>query len=125
MAALLPRASPSAVRGSSARARAEPACALSLVVPAFDEEPNLEPLFRRILDVFGAREGWELVLVDDGSSDGTARVIRELVRRDRRVIGVSLARNCGQTAALAAGIELARGELIGRASCRERVYACV
>lgn len=87
-------------------------CAISLVVPAFDEEANLRPLFQRILAVFGARSDWELVLVDDGSRDGTAQVMRELAREDARVVGVFLARNCGQTAALAAGVHEARGECI-------------
>jgi glycosyltransferase involved in cell wall biosynthesis len=87
-------------------------CTLSLVVPAFDEEPNLRPLYERIAAALGAHPGWELVLVDDGSRDGTARVMRALARADRRVVAVFLARNCGQTAALAAGLREARGSLI-------------
>jgi dolichol-phosphate mannosyltransferase len=88
------------------------ACALSLVVPAFDEELNLPLLYERVQAVFGAQPDWELVLIDDGSRDGTARVIRELARRDRRVVGVFLARNSGQSAALAAGVLEARGGVI-------------
>ena len=85
------------------------AVALSLIVPAFDEEANLRPLYERVLHTFGARSDWELVVVDDGSRDGTARVMRELAREDARVVGVFLEKNCGQTAALAAGIREARG----------------
>jgi len=87
-------------------------CALSLVVPAFDEEPNLLLLYERVQAVFGAHTDWELVLIDDGSRDGTARVIRELARSDARVVGMFLARNCGQSAALAAGVREARGSVI-------------
>jgi glycosyltransferase involved in cell wall biosynthesis len=88
------------------------ACALSLVVPACDEEPNLEPLYARIVAVFGARSDWELVLVDDGSRDGTGAVIRALAARDPRVVGVLLEHNQGQSAALAAGVREAMGDVI-------------
>jgi len=91
------------------RAAPPASCALSLVVPAYDEEPNLLLLYERVQAVLGSQSDWELVLIDDGSRDGTARVIRELARRDARVVGVFLARNCGQSAALAAGAREARG----------------
>jgi dolichol-phosphate mannosyltransferase len=94
------------------RAGATGACALSLIVPALDEEANLALLHARIVTVFGAREDLEIVLVDDGSRDGTARVIRELAARDRRVVGVLLAGNHGQTSALAAGLAQACGEVV-------------
>jgi dolichol-phosphate mannosyltransferase len=55
---------------------------------------------------------WELVLVDDGSRDGSQVAIRALAKRDPRVVGAFFAHNCGQTAATSAGIHLARGELI-------------
>jgi len=85
---------------------------LSLVAPVYDEAPNLERLYRRVVEVFGDRTRWELVLVDDGSRDGSADVIRSLAARDPRVIGVFFAKNCGQTAATCAGIQLARGTLL-------------
>jgi glycosyltransferase involved in cell wall biosynthesis len=86
--------------------------ALSLVAPAHDEAPNLRPLHARIREVFDGRLPIEIVLVDDGSTDGTAGVIRELAARDPGVRGLVLARRCGQTAALAAGIREARAPLI-------------
>jgi len=85
---------------------------LSLVAPVFDEEENLRPLYQRVLAVFGDGPDWELVLVDDGSRDGSAEVLRELARTDGRVVGVFFARNRGQSAAMAAGVHLARGRLI-------------
>jgi len=96
---------------------------LSLVAPVYDEEQSLERLHARVCEALdagtasaasaGARgEDWELILVDDGSRDGSPAVIRGLCERDRRVVGVFFERNCGQTAAMGAGIRLARGELI-------------
>jgi glycosyltransferase involved in cell wall biosynthesis len=85
---------------------------LSLVAPAYEEEENLEQLHARVQEVLGARWRWELVLVDDGSRDGTSDVIHALAERDPRVVGVFFGRNCGQTAASAAGIQLARGRMI-------------
>jgi glycosyltransferase involved in cell wall biosynthesis len=85
---------------------------LSLIAPVFDEAENLERLYQRIVEVFGQGTRWELVLVDDGSRDGSPQVTRALAARDPRVVGVFFARNCGQTAATCAGIQLARGKLI-------------
>lgn len=85
---------------------------VSLVAPVFDEVDNLERLYQRVVEAFGERELWELVLVDDGSRDGSANAIRALALRDRRVVGVFFAHNCGQTAATCAGIQLARGSVI-------------
>ncbi len=85
---------------------------LSLVAPVFEEEGNLERLHARVVEIFGTRTNWELVLVDDGSKDRSGEMIRALARRDPRVVGVFFGRNRGQTAATAAGLHLARGKLI-------------
>jgi dolichol-phosphate mannosyltransferase len=92
--------------------RSRDALALSLVAPVYDEVDNLERLHARVCEVFGAGSDWELVLVDDGSRDGSAERIRVLARRDERVVGAFFAHNCGQTAATSAGVQLARGRLI-------------
>ena len=84
---------------------------LSLVAPVFDEEQNLEPLYQQVAEAL-AGLSFELVLVDDGSRDRSAAIIRALHERDPRVRGVFFARNRGQTAAMAAGIHAAAGELI-------------
>lgn len=86
--------------------------ALSLVVPAHDEEDCLPALYGRVLEVFGSQLDWELVLVDDGSRDRTAQVIRELAAKDARVRGRLLARRYGQTTAIRVGIEAARAPLV-------------
>jgi len=85
---------------------------LSLVAPVFDEEDNLAPLYERVKEIFGDRLRWELVLVDDGSRDRSALLMRELAKRDPRVRGVFFAHNCGQTTATRAGILAARAPLI-------------
>ena len=85
---------------------------LSLVAPAYEEEENLRRLYERVREVFGETLRWELVLVDDGSRDGSPALIRSLASADPRVVGAFLGRNCGQTAATAAGIQLARGRTI-------------
>lgn len=85
---------------------------LSLVAPVYNEKDNLGPLYRRVCEVFGERTRWELVLVDDGSTDGSTGVMKELRRNDPRVRCVFFARNCGQTSAMRAGIESARAPLV-------------
>ena len=86
---------------------------LSVVVPLRDEAPNLRALYDEIAVVFRDVDEWEVVLVDDGSTDGSPDVLRELAREDPRVRVVTLARNYGQSTALVAGAEAARGEWIG------------
>jgi len=85
---------------------------LSLVAPVKDEVDNLRPLYARVVEVFGDKTAWELLLVDDGSSDGSVELIRELVSADPRVRGVIFAHNCGQTTAMSAGIQAARGPVV-------------
>ncbi len=105
---------PSLVLGQIARefpSQGEPP-RLSLVAPVYDEEANLRPLYESVRAALEGIESWELILVDDGSRDGSAALIRELSADDERVVGVFFARNCGQTAAMGSGLQLARGELI-------------
>ncbi len=87
---------------------------LSLVVPVFNEEENLLLLFESIKQALaGLPQSWELVLVDDGSSDGSPRILEELAGKDPQHVRVILfRRNFGQTAAIAAGIDHARGEVL-------------
>ncbi len=86
---------------------------ISVVVPLFNEEENLPTLYRRLTDSL-ARDGelFELIFVDDGSTDATARLLKELEHGDRRVVVVQLSRNFGHQAAICAGIDQARGEAV-------------
>jgi len=86
---------------------------ISAIVPIYNEAPNLRALFTRLkaaLDEL-ARD-WEMLLVDDGSTDDGPALLRELAKEEPRVRVLFLTRNFGQTAALAAGIEHARGDLL-------------
>jgi len=86
--------------------------ALSLVVPAYDEEDCIPALYARVLEVFGRQLDWELVFVDDGSTDRTAQVLEELAEKDGRVRAILFESNCGQSTAIRVGIEQARAPLI-------------
>ena len=86
---------------------------LSIVVPLFNEAATIAELHRRldaVLLLLGASA--EIVYVDDGSSDGTREAVEALAVRDDRAVLVPLARNYGQTAALAAGFDKAKGAVI-------------
>jgi glycosyltransferase involved in cell wall biosynthesis len=90
-----------------------PAPELSVVIPVYDEVDNLAPLFAELRVALDAlRRPAEIVAVDDGSTDGSFKRLLELAAREPRLRVVRLARNYGQTAALAAGIEHARGAVI-------------
>ncbi|MCE5340476.1 MAG: glycosyltransferase family 2 protein [Planctomycetaceae bacterium] len=85
----------------------------SIVVPLFNEQAVVEELHARLTKVMHqTRESYELVLVDDGSSDGTLAKLKEIAGKDGNVVVVELRRNFGQTPALAAGFDFARGEVI-------------
>jgi dolichol-phosphate mannosyltransferase len=87
---------------------------ISIVVPAYNEERNLELLYSGVragLDPLGADE-WELVIVDDGSTDRTWQRISALNVADSRVRGVRLSRNFGHQSALMAGLAAARGRAV-------------
>jgi glycosyltransferase involved in cell wall biosynthesis len=86
---------------------------ISVFLPVFDEEPNLRLLHEK-LDAALRKLGRtaEIIYVDDGSRDGSLAVLRELANADERVRVVSLKRNYGQTAAMAAGIDAARGRVL-------------
>ena len=90
-----------------------PAPAVSIVVPFYNEEESIRPLHAALVAALDPLSlSYELVLVDDGSKDATSSIGRELAASDRRVRFVKFRRNYGQTPAMAAGIENARGEVI-------------
>ncbi len=86
---------------------------LSIVVPVYNEEENVRPLFEKIQAVCETiGDTYEVLFVDDGSSDATFAVLSELSKRVRQVVVIRFKENAGQTAAMAAGFEFARGERI-------------
>jgi len=93
--------------------RAGESGSLSIVVPVFNEEANAVPLVDGIADAVRPLDRpFEIVIVDDGSSDGTVRELRRLLLRIPELVVVALRRNFGQTLALQAGFDRARGEVI-------------
>ena len=87
--------------------------AISVITPVYNEEENLPLLFQRLLAVLEELEyTWELIFVDDGSQDGSFDVLKTICRREPRVKVVKLRRNFGQTSALAAGFDYARGDVL-------------
>ena len=86
---------------------------LSLFLPVLDEEENLRPMHEKIrtaLDALGKTA--EVIYVDDGSTDNSLKILKEIAAGDDRVRVVSLRRNYGQTAAMSAGIDAARGDIL-------------
>ncbi len=86
---------------------------LSIVIPVFNEADSLETLHRELSEV-AAAQGYDLdvVFVDDGSTDGSWEVIRRLAAADPRTSGLRFRRNFGKAAALSAGFDQARGDLV-------------
>lgn len=85
----------------------------SIVAPIYNEIENIPELYRRVCNVMDALgEPWELVLVDDGSTDGSTEAIRTLAAQDRRVRPVIFSRNFGHQIAITAGWDYARGRAV-------------
>jgi glycosyltransferase involved in cell wall biosynthesis len=86
---------------------------ISVFLPVFNEEPNLHMLHKKLGEALAKlHRTAEIIYVDDGSTDDSLGVLRELVSKDKRVRVIALRRNYGQTAAMAAGIDAARGEVL-------------
>jgi dolichol-phosphate mannosyltransferase len=85
----------------------------SIVAPVFNEEAILPELYRRVAEVLERTgESWELVLINDGSRDRTAEIMRELHRADPRVKVIEFARNFGHQLAVTAGLDYADGDAV-------------
>jgi glycosyltransferase involved in cell wall biosynthesis len=85
----------------------------SIVVPFYNEQENIPTLYMKITEVMDSiGEPYEMVFVDDGSKDNSYRVLCDIYEHDRRVNVVRLRRNFGQTPALKAGFDFARGEVV-------------
>src|SRR5215831_3670153 len=86
---------------------------LSVIVPIRDEKSSLRALHQQLRDVLDTLEGeHEIIFVDDGSVDGSLSVLKEIAGRDPEAKWIRFRRNYGQTAALHAGIDHARGEIL-------------
>ena len=99
------------IRNASLQSKGTPE--VSIFLPVYNEEPNLPPLHKKLDEALTALgRTAEIIYVDDGSTDGSLRVLRQLAKQDKRVRVVALKRNYGQTAAMAAGIDAAQGKVL-------------
>lgn len=86
---------------------------VSIVIPLYNEEENIEPLYNALKSVMDAEgKDYELLFVDDGSTDRTLQSLKQITQRDVKVRVLSFRRNFGQTAAFAAGFDHAKGDVI-------------
>ena len=86
---------------------------LSVVIPVYNEEENIRLLHERLRKALDQLDQeYEILFVDDGSTDTTLSILEEIQSKDTRVIVLSLRRNFGQTAAFAAGFDFARGDVV-------------
>lgn len=86
---------------------------LSIVIPIYNEEENIQILHEKLKEVLDSLEKeYEILFVDDGSTDRTLSILEEIQAKDKHVVVLSLRRNFGQTAAFAAGFDFARGDVI-------------
>jgi len=86
---------------------------ISIVVPVYNEEENLPiliPHLSKVLDPLG--KSYEMILVDDGSSDGSRKIVKQMASADPRIRLLGFKKNCGETAAGAAGLKAARGDIV-------------
>jgi len=85
----------------------------TVAVPVFNEVESLPELYQRVREVMETLgEDWELILVDDGSTDGSTDIIQDLAKKDSHVRPVIFARNFGHQIALTAGLDYSRGEAV-------------
>jgi dolichol-phosphate mannosyltransferase len=86
---------------------------VSVVIPVFNEEENLRPLTAELVNVLDSlHKSWEIIFINDGSTDGSSLVLRELGTSFPCLRIITFKRNCGQTAAFDAGFKAAAGEVI-------------
>jgi glycosyltransferase involved in cell wall biosynthesis len=87
--------------------------AISVVVPVYNEEENLPILIPQLNEVFkGIGESYEMIFVDDGSSDGSRKILKEMVSQYPQIRILGFKKNCGETAAGAAGLKETKGDVI-------------
>jgi len=83
----------------------------SIIAPIFNEKGCFDELFRRVSEVMNStKEEWEFIMVDDGSTDGSTELIRELAKKEKRVRPVIFARNFGHQIAVTAGLDYCGGD---------------
>ena len=86
---------------------------VSIVIPVYNEEESVPVLYKAIKNAMDdAGVGYEIIFVDDGSKDNTFSILSEIQKGDGKVVVISFRRNFGQTAAMSAGFDYAKGDVI-------------
>ena len=85
---------------------------VSVVVPLLNEQDNIQPLYQQLTQTLSNKYDYEIIFIDDGSTDNSLNILRGLQKSDPKLRVISFRRNFGQTAALSAGFEHAKGDII-------------
>jgi len=86
---------------------------LSVVIPTYNEEKNVKPLYSQLKKTLdGLKQKYEIIFVDDGSTDRTFSILKQLAKKDKKLKIIRFKRNFGQSAALAAGFNYAKGNVV-------------
>jgi len=86
---------------------------ISIVIPVFNEKENIYPLYTKLKQVLESlKKSYEIIFIDDGSTDGSQDFLRQISQKDKLVEVVIFRKNFGQTAAISAGFDYARGDII-------------
>lgn len=85
---------------------------ISILIPVFNEQGNIENLYKEITDTLGNGKSYEIIFTDDGSTDNSFNILKKISSKDSRVKIVKLISNYGQSNAIAAGITNSRGEIL-------------
>lgn len=85
---------------------------VSVVVPLLNEQENIKPLYEQITTILTGRYQYEIIFIDDGSTDASLDILKEIQKNDNKVRIISFRKNFGQTAALSAGFAYANGKTV-------------
>lgn len=85
---------------------------ISVVVPLYNEEESLKELYEKLRYALNRFKRWEIIFIDDGSTDGSANILKDIRRKDRRVKIIRFRRNFGKSAALSVGFSHAKGDIV-------------
>ena len=85
---------------------------ISIVIPVFNEQENLEKIYQQVIDSLQSKYSFEIIFIDDGSTDDSCKVLENIHLKDSRVKVIMFRRNFGQTAAMSAGFNHAKANII-------------
>lgn len=90
-----------------------PSLDITIVIPVYNEEESLPELYRELTETLErVSSNCEIIFIDDGSQDRSAAILKELAENDERIKAICFKKNCGQSAAFAAGFRIAQGQVV-------------